>query len=397
MLYRRFGRTELMMPLLTCGGMRYQESWTATAEVSDESQANVRAIIERALEVGITHIETARGYGTSERQLGRILPKLPREGLIVQTKISPVADPDQFERDVLDSLSRLGLPWVDLLALHGVNNDEVLDWALRPGGCLERALRLKAAGRARHIGFSSHAPTDTIITAIRDGRFDYVNLHYYWAFQSNARAVSQAAARDMGVFIISPSDKGGHLYRPPAKLVELMAPFSPMVFNDLWCLAHSTVHTLSIGAQRPQDFDEHLKAADFVDRSARDLRALIAPVEARLQAEFEQVLGKDWANTWSDGLSEWPGMPGHVNVLEILRLYNMAKAFGMLEYARSRYNLLENGGHWFPGKNAASADKLDFSQALRQSPHAHVIPERLVEAHRMLAGPKQRRLQQEET
>ena len=397
MLYRRFGRTELMMPVLTCGGMRYQQSWTATADVSDESQANVQAIIERGLEVGITHIETARGYGTSEKQLGQILPKLTRDKLIVQTKIAPVADADQFERDVLDSFGRLGLPWVDLLALHGINNEEVLDWALRPGGCLERALKLKADGRARHIGFSCHAPTGTIIAAIQDGRFEYVNLHYYWAFQSNAKAVSQAATRDMGVFIISPSDKGGHLYRPPAKLVELTAPFSPIVFNDLWCLAHSTVHTLSIGAQRPQDFDEHLKAVEFVDRGARDLRALVAPVEARLQAELEQTVGKDWANTWSEGLSEWTKMPGHVNVLEILRLYNMAKAFGMLEYAQSRYNLLDNGGHWFPGKNAANVAKLDFSQALRQSPHASVIPKRLVEAHRMLAGQKQRRLQQEET
>ncbi len=217
------------MPLVTCGGMRFQQSWTAAADVSNESQANVQAIIERALDVGITHIETARGYGTSEKQLGQVLPKLPRDKIIVQTKVAPIADTKQFERDVLDSLGRLGLPWVDLLALHGVNNDEVLDWALRPGGCLERALKLKADGRARFIGLSSHAPVDTLITAIQDGRFDYVNLHYYWAFQSNARAVSQAAARDMGVLIISPSDKGGHLYRPPAKLVELTAPFSP------WC------------------------------------------------------------------------------------------------------------------------------------------------------------------
>ena len=304
--------------------MRYQQSWTASADVSDESQANVQAVIERALDFGITHIETARGYGTSEKQLGHVLPRLPRHEIIVQTKIAPVANSDQFERDVLDSLGRLQLPWVDLLALHGINNDEVLKWAIRPGGCLERALKLKADGIARHIGFSSHAPTDTIAAAIRDGRFDYVNLHYYWALQSNAKAVSLAAARDMGVFIISPSDKGGHLYNPPPKLIELTAPFSPIIFNDLWCLAHSTVHTLSIGAQRPTDFDEHMKAAKIVERNTTDLRALIAPIEARLQNELERALGKDWANTWAEGLSEWQTMPGHVNVLEILRLYNMA-------------------------------------------------------------------------
>ncbi len=397
MLHRRFGRTELQMPILTCGGMRYQQSWNASEDVSNESQSNVQATISKALELGITHIETARGYGTSEKQLGQILPKLPRDKIIVQTKVAPLAQPEQFEKDVMDSLSQLQLPWVDLLSLHGVNNEVVLDWALRPGGCLERALALKSRGIARHIGFSSHAATQVIVAGIQDGRFDYVNLHYYWALQNNASAVRQAAARDMGVFIISPSDKGGHLYRPPPKLVELTSPYSPIVFNDLWCLCHSDVHTLSIGAQRPSDFDEHIKAVEIVKLSGLDLRSLIAPIEARLQAESERTLGKDWANTWFCGLSEWQTMPGQINALEILRLYNMAKAFDMLEYARSRYNLLENGGHWFPGRNAAEAAKLDLSPALTLSPHAQVIAQRLTEAHQLLCGTKQQRLQSEES
>jgi len=384
------------MPVLTCGGMRYQESWSPSTNVSTEGQANVEATIEKCLSLGITHIETARGYGTSEKQLGQILPKLPRDKIIVQTKVAPCADPDRFEHDVLDSLQRLNLPWVDLFALHGVNNEEVLNLAIRPGGCLERALQMKAAGKFRHIGFSSHAPTDVIVRGIVDGRFDYVNLHYYWAFQNNYQAVAQAAARDMGVFIISPSDKGGQLYKPPAKLVSLTAPYSPMVFNDIWCLAHSNVHTLSIGAQRPSDFDEHLKAVDLLRENVLDIRGLIAPIEARLQAELERVLGKHWANTWFEGLSNWQDMPGQINVLEILRLHNMAQAFDLVDFAKSRYNLLESGGHWFPGRNAAEAHKFDFTKALEKSPVAGMIPARLEEAHQMFAGPKASRMQRED-
>jgi predicted aldo/keto reductase-like oxidoreductase len=396
MLYRRFGRTEIQMPVLTSGGMRYQQSWTASAEVSDESQANVAAIVQRALACGITHIETARGYGTSEKQLGHLLPKYPRDKLIVQTKVAPLANPDQFELDVLDSLHRLRLPWLDLLTVHGVNNEETLNWTLRPGGCLERALDLKMRGLARHIGFSSHAPTNLIIAGIQDGRFEYVNLHYYWAFQSNAGAVRQAAARDMGVFIISPSDKGGQLYNPPSKLVGLTEPYPPIVFNDLWCLSHSEIHTVSIGAQRPSDFDEHVKAVEIIQESGLDWRALIAPIEARLQAELERVLGKEWANTWSRGLPEWQSMPGQINAQEILRLYNFARAYDMLDYAKSRYGLLGNGGHWFPGCNAANAEKLHFAAALAHSPHVSVIPQRLTEAHRLLSGSNQQRLQKDE-
>src|ERR1043165_9177833 len=90
MLYRRFGRTGLNMPVFSCGGMRFQYKWqdTPLAEIPADSQTNLEATIRRALDLGITHIETARGYGSSERQLGVILPTLPREKLIVQTKVS---------------------------------------------------------------------------------------------------------------------------------------------------------------------------------------------------------------------------------------------------------------------------------------------------------------------
>ena len=59
---------------------------------------DAEATIRRALELGINHIETARGYGTSEMQLGRILPKLPREKLIVQTKVAPKPNAREFIR-----------------------------------------------------------------------------------------------------------------------------------------------------------------------------------------------------------------------------------------------------------------------------------------------------------
>src|SRR5579872_5881874 len=90
---RRFGRTNLQMPVFSCGGMRYQQSWSDIdpKSVEEAGQRNLEATILRALELGINHIETARGYGSSEMQLGYILPRLPREKMIVQTKISPFA------------------------------------------------------------------------------------------------------------------------------------------------------------------------------------------------------------------------------------------------------------------------------------------------------------------
>src|SRR3954447_18599302 len=120
MKYRRFGRTELRMPVFTCGGMRYQHKWQGVPlfEIALHNHKNLEATIVHALPLGINHIETARGYGTSEMQLGRILPKLPRAEMIVQTKIAPMPNARDFRKTFEKSMEYFGLEYVDLLSLH---------------------------------------------------------------------------------------------------------------------------------------------------------------------------------------------------------------------------------------------------------------------------------------
>ena len=85
-------------------------------------------------------------------------------------------------------------------------------------------------------------------SSVRRGR------HYFGSYSDldNMPAVEAARDNDMGVFIISPTDKGGKLYDATPKVVDACAPLHPMLWHDLFLLSRVPgVNVLSLGAAEP--------------------------------------------------------------------------------------------------------------------------------------------------
>jgi predicted aldo/keto reductase-like oxidoreductase len=362
-------------------------------EIDAAGQENLEQTIHTALAYGINHIETARGYGTSEMQLGWVLPKIERSSLLVQTKIHPFKDDGRSLRDVFEqSMDYLKLEYVDFLSIHGINHPQHLEACLLRGGPMDEVRELQREGRVRFVGYSTHGGPETAIPAAASGEFDYVNLHWYFVYDPLHWSMVEASRNaDMGVFIISPNDKGGMLYNPSAVMKKHCAPMTPMQWHDCYCLQRKEVHTLSLGASKPEDFKEHIEAVCGVFSDAE-----VDRVTAALHGEMTRRLGETWMKNWHKNLPHHTEMAGGVNVEEILRLWTFEQGLDLLDWAKMRYNLLGSAEHWFPGQQTIAGTKIDLDKVAGH-PLINDIPIVLKQAHERYADEeKQTRLSEKD-
>ncbi|MBE9167070.1 aldo/keto reductase [Pleurocapsales cyanobacterium LEGE 06147] len=376
MRYRRFGKTNLHLSVFSLGIMRCLSSLQEAEKT-----------IQQAIKLGINHLETARGYGKSEAYLGLALKEglIPREEFYITTKLPPTPDGKQMRRWIDESLARLQLDYLDCLAIHGINTWEHLSWLDEPHGCLKALQEAKIEGKIKHLGFSTHGSLELIIAAIETDLFEFVNLHYYYFGQRNEPAVALASQKDMGVFIISPADKGGRLYTPPETLRQLCQPLSPLQFNYRFLLSDRRITTLSVGAANPEELKEPLQVAD------EDYP--LTPQEKQIQERLEQHLSDSLGSDRCSQCDRCLPCPEVINIPEVLRLRNLTVAYDMKDYGQYRYRMFENAGHWFPGTKGNRCT--NCGDCLPRCPEKLDIPKLLQDTHQRLNGSPRRRLWEE--
>lgn len=372
MQYRRFGRTNLQLSIFSLGMMRCASSLS-----------NATNTIHAALNLGINHIETAQGYGNSETYLGIILNQLERrEAVHITTKITPKPNASLMATAINESLDRLNIETIDCLAIHGINTPEHLAWILDEQGCMVAVRDAIAARKIGAVGFSTHAPLTIILATIESNQFDFINLHYNFFFQRNEAAIQAAKARDMGVFIISPADKGGKLYEPSTQLKTLCHPFEPLLLLYRFLLSQTPITTLSIGPANPSEIEWSLEVQDEIKALTELEASRLETIKTSAIAE----LGKDYCAQCNACLP----CPEDINIPEILRLRNLAIAYDMHAYGSYRYQMFERAGHWFPGKLGSRCT--DCGDCLPRCPSNLAIADLVKDTHQRLHRPTRPRL-----
>lgn len=159
-------------------------------------------VIQRALDLGVTFIDTAFGYGTSEERIGKAIAGR-REEVVIATKGGWQSEATALTHiDV--SLKRLKTDYIDLWQFHNVSTFEAYQQVIGPGGGLEGAQKALKAGKIRHIGMSSHN-IDVALKAVSSGLFETIQFPFNFITCEPAdELVPLAQEYDVGFIAMKP-------------------------------------------------------------------------------------------------------------------------------------------------------------------------------------------------
>ena len=158
---RVFGRTGREVTILGLGGEGVLRSFGRDREAY--------ALINRALDLGITYCESARAYSGSESYYGKALKERRRD--IFLTSKSHARDRKGALAHLHETLANMQTDHLDLWQVHDVREEEELAEIFGPRGAIEAFSEAKQLGKTRFIGVTGHHDPSILRTCIE--RFDF--------------------------------------------------------------------------------------------------------------------------------------------------------------------------------------------------------------------------------
>ena len=255
----RLGRTNLVVPSCGFGGIPIGRDHLTDDHACD--------LVRRAIDAGMTLIDTYSGYGRSEIRIGQAL-KGSREKVTLVTKSRAEYDPEIFEEMIETSFRNLDVECIDILLLKNLDTDRHLE-NMRPNADVLR--KLAAKGKIKFIGISSHSP-EYALRAIETGLIDVAEVPYNYANPFFEKVLDLAAQRDVGILTMKPFG-GGRVF---ADVEKGAAETTGVIVNALsFAMSHPSNPVVIPGIGSEDELNRYLEAIPRLRRlSAEEKRSL---------------------------------------------------------------------------------------------------------------------------
>ena len=255
------------------------------------------AIISRAVEQGITYLDTAYLYPGNEACVGASLERLGlRDQILLATKLPHASCKcaEDFDRFFDEQLHRLRTDHIDYYLMHNITSPAQWERVVALG-IEDWIARQKAAGRIRQIGFSYHGSAADFLTMLDAYEWDFCQIQYNYAgerYQAGTAGLMAAAERGLAVFVMEPL-LGGRLAgklppRARAVLDDVRDPYlkTPAAWGLSWVWNHPQVTMLLSGMTDTAQVDENAALADRALPDSMTTEQL--DTIARVLGEFEK-------------------------------------------------------------------------------------------------------------
>jgi aryl-alcohol dehydrogenase-like predicted oxidoreductase len=177
--------------------------------------AEARAVIETAVERGITYFDCAHVYADSERYYGSVWRERPevRQGIFQASK-SATRDRKGALADLESTLDRMGTDYLDLWQIHDVRTQGDLERISGPGGALEAFEEARSSGKVRYVGVTGHHDPAILTQAVETWPVDAVMMpvNPVESLLGGFLTSTLPAAKKKGVAVIGMKVMGGSLY-----------------------------------------------------------------------------------------------------------------------------------------------------------------------------------------
>jgi aryl-alcohol dehydrogenase-like predicted oxidoreductase len=196
MKYRQLGKDGPQVPVLGLG------TWPLGGGMGRVDERTAIATIHAALDNGITLIDTAQAYHTSEATIGKALKGSYRERCFLATKVSGDYSREGIRAAMENSLRALGVDYVDLYQIHWWDPQYPIEESM------ETMARLQQEGKTRYIGVSNFNAKQ-MQQALQIARF-HSNQPGYNMFdrQIEAKDIPFCEREGIGIVAHSPLAKG---------------------------------------------------------------------------------------------------------------------------------------------------------------------------------------------